>query len=339
MSERFCVLITNDDGVDAPGIHALMVGLLRRGISFVAVAPLKNQSACSMSMTLQKPMEMREHPEILEKVWADVKAGADSLGKTAEEPVDDVEKGPVGGGGVDEPIGRIFSLEGTPSDCMIVGLSGSIKELTPNMTPTLCISGINLGANVSVDVLHSGTIAGAREASLYGIPALATSLDTFDLGKFESAVESTIIAVEKLLEVLPLRPENLLRPNRGWLRDNAEYEDKSRLFNAFMRGDVFLSLNTPPVWNGVITPTKIGMRWYRNALHREDMGEGNFYSIDGVTVIDDVEKHSDVGALAKGEASLTVICTWPEGHPLELPGKLLRTNFDLNDEGWPIWLS
>jgi len=321
MNDRQCILLTNDDGVDAPGIHALMVGLLKSGISFVTIAPEKNQSACSMSMTLQKPMKMSERHDIAAEVCSEAFAN------------NEVKSGDEG------PTGRIFSLAGTPSDCMIVGLSGALEELTPELAPSLCVSGINLGANVSIDVLHSGTVAGAREASLYGLPSLATSLGTFEAGHFGPAVEATISVVQRLLKILPRKPENLLRPNRGWLRDNAEYEKTTRLFSALQRGDVFLSLNTPPQWNGKITPTKVGLRWYRNALHREDMGEGNYYSIDGVTVIDDTEKYCDIGALSKGEASLTVMSTWPVGHPLDIPGNLLRTNFELADDGWPLWLS
>ncbi len=63
-----------------------------------------------------------------------------------------------------------YSLNGTPADCVIYAL----RHLTPS-PPSLVISGINHGANLSDDIMYSGTVAAAREASRHGIPALAVS--------------------------------------------------------------------------------------------------------------------------------------------------------------------
>ncbi len=62
-----------------------------------------------------------------------------------------------------------WSVSGTPSDCVRVGL------LWLNLNPDLVISGVNHGGNLGVDILYSGTVAGAREANLLGVPSIAIS--------------------------------------------------------------------------------------------------------------------------------------------------------------------
>jgi len=65
-------------------------------------------------------------------------------------------------------------LSGTPADCVKFALTKVLKR-----KPTIVVSGINLGPNDGCSVFYSGTVAAAREASLYGITAIAFSLDTF----------------------------------------------------------------------------------------------------------------------------------------------------------------
>lgn len=67
-----------------------------------------------------------------------------------------------------------IGLSGTPADCIKFALKVALK-----IKPDIVVSGINLGANDGCSVFYSGTVAAAREASLYGIPAVAFSLDTF----------------------------------------------------------------------------------------------------------------------------------------------------------------
>ena len=71
-----------------------------------------------------------------------------------------------------------FSLNGTPADCVMYALDN--LYINP---PDLVISGINHGANLGDDVMYSGTVAGAREAAKYGIPAIAVSQYYEDLKK------------------------------------------------------------------------------------------------------------------------------------------------------------
>jgi 5'-nucleotidase len=65
----------------------------------------------------------------------------------------------------------VFSVEGTPADCV----NHAIGHLLPRR-PSLVLSGINRGANLAEDVFYSGTVGGAREATFFGVPALAISL-------------------------------------------------------------------------------------------------------------------------------------------------------------------
>ena len=77
-------------------------------------------------------------------------------------------------------------------------LSTGAEVLAPEIRPWLCISGINRGPNLSVDVLHSGTVSAAREASLYGLPSLSVSLATYSHQDYSQSIEATLALVERL---------------------------------------------------------------------------------------------------------------------------------------------
>ncbi len=69
---------------------------------------------------------------------------------------------------------KTFSIQGTPTDCVIMG----VRKFLGSTPPNLVLSGINHGQNIADDVTYSGTIAGAFEGSLLGIPSIALSLST-----------------------------------------------------------------------------------------------------------------------------------------------------------------
>ena len=123
------VLITNDDGVLAPGIRAVAEAL-RDFAEVVVAAPDRERSAASHSISLDRPLR-----------------------------VDEIEPG-------------IYAIDGTPVDCVYLAL----LHLVPRK-PALVVSGINNGFNLGSDVFYSGTVAGAVEAALRGVPALAVSLE------------------------------------------------------------------------------------------------------------------------------------------------------------------
>src|SRR5262252_6042872 len=141
MSERPLILVTNDDGVGAPGIAAAREALREIGDVIVA-APDRERSASSHSISLDRPLR-----------------------------VDEVDEG-------------MFAIDGTPVDCVYLAL----LHLVPRR-PALVVSGINNGYNLGSDVFYSGTVAGAVEGALRGVPALALSLERRRPQDFSHAAE------------------------------------------------------------------------------------------------------------------------------------------------------
>ncbi|NIX77246.1 5'/3'-nucleotidase SurE [Microvirga terricola] len=70
-----------------------------------------------------------------------------------------------------EISGRHFAVKGTPTDCVIMG----VRHLLRDQKPDLVLSGVNRGQNVAEDVSYSGTVAGAIEGTLLGVPSIALS--------------------------------------------------------------------------------------------------------------------------------------------------------------------
>ncbi|MFZ1700680.1 MAG: 5'/3'-nucleotidase SurE [Pyrinomonadaceae bacterium] len=85
---------------------------------------------------------------------------------------------------------RHWTVDGTPTDCVTLALN---QILAPDLRPTICCSGINPGANLGDDATYSGTVAGALEATILGVPGLAFSLVGYRDHYFN---ESARIAVE-----------------------------------------------------------------------------------------------------------------------------------------------
>lgn len=111
---------------------------------------------------------------------------------------------------------RVYFVDGTPTDCVNVAVAHLFHE-----KPDLVVSGINKGWNIGDDVTYSGTVAGALEGILLGIPSIAVSLQrtaTFDFS--HAAAAAATLAGEVLVRGLP--PRTLLNVNlpagvpRGW---------------------------------------------------------------------------------------------------------------------------
>ena len=139
------ILLTNDDGIYAPGLMALYEAL-RAEHHLDIVAPETEMSAVGHAITLTSPLRVRE---------------------IAKE-------------------GALFghAVSGTPADCVKI----AIQELLP-LAPEIVLSGINLGANVGVNVLYSGTVSAATEGAFLGIPSAAISLATHQQPDFRFAAE------------------------------------------------------------------------------------------------------------------------------------------------------
>ena len=141
------ILCTNDDGYMATGIRILASAASSLG-SVSTVAPDREQSATSHSLTLHHPLRARR------------------------------------------TVDGAFVVDGTPTDCVILG----VNELLPER-PDVCLSGVNHGPNMGEDVLYSGTVAAAMEATVMGIPSIALSYvgDRFeDLEGWEAVVRAIL---------------------------------------------------------------------------------------------------------------------------------------------------
>ncbi len=122
------ILLSNDDGYFAPGI-ALLAEMLAPLAEITVVAPERDRSGSSNSLTLDRPLTVRRAQ------------------------------------------GRFYYVNGTPTDCVHLAVTGLLKQL-----PDIVISGINHGANMGDDTIYSGTVAAATEGFLLGIPSIAISL-------------------------------------------------------------------------------------------------------------------------------------------------------------------
>jgi 5'-nucleotidase len=97
---------------------------------------------------------------------------------------------------------RVYAVDGTPTDCVNIAITQVLKGL-----PDLVVSGINKGWNLGDDVTYSGTVAGALEGALLGIPAIAVSLKyTRDAFDFSHAADAAATMAEAILrQPLPAR--------------------------------------------------------------------------------------------------------------------------------------
>lgn len=123
------ILVSNDDGVHATGIKILERIARKLSKDVWVVAPEGEQSAVSHSLTIRRPLRIRQNRA------------------------------------------RRFVVDGTPTDCVLLAINHILKD----DRPTLCLSGINRGANLGEDVTYSGTVAAAMEATMLGVPAIALS--------------------------------------------------------------------------------------------------------------------------------------------------------------------
>src|SRR5690349_22035638 len=96
---------------------------------------------------------------------------------------------------------RHWAIDGTPTDCVTLALNKILPEAE---RPDICVSGINHGGNLGDDATYSGTVAGALEATILGVPGLAVSLVAREHFDFTEAARFAVLATKKILrEGLP----------------------------------------------------------------------------------------------------------------------------------------
>lgn len=89
-----------------------------------------------------------------------------------------------------------YAISGTPADCVKIALMYIMKEKSPD----LIISGINRGPNLGINVLYSGTVSGATEGAILGVPSFAVSLASFKWDKYEAALDFSYRLAKMMLE-------------------------------------------------------------------------------------------------------------------------------------------
>ena len=96
---------------------------------------------------------------------------------------------------------RHWTVDGTPTDCVTLALN---QILAPDLRPQICCSGINPGANLGDDATYSGTVAGAMESTILGVPGLAFSLAAYRDHDFTESVNvARQITQKAIAEGLP----------------------------------------------------------------------------------------------------------------------------------------
>ena len=123
------IVVTNDDGIDAPGLLTAVNIANQLSDDVWVFAPAEEKSGASHSISLAHPMRL-------------------------------IERGP-----------KRFAITGSPADCIMVATRSMLKDQLPD----LIISGVNFGQNIAEDVTYSGTVAGAKEGTVMGIPSVALS--------------------------------------------------------------------------------------------------------------------------------------------------------------------
>ncbi len=171
---------------------------------------------------------------------------------------------------------RHYSLEGTPSDCVIFPMRSGFIHFTPDVI----VSGINHGYNLSSDTIYSGTCAAARQGAMYGIPSIAISAQKDERGiyDFTSAAEYLSRNLENFVSVLD--------------------------------GDSFLSLNFPPYWNGKVEKAGLGCISYQDRYTYTDDGKKITLRGDGYALeFEEVERKypGDMSLTRNGTATATII--------------------------------
>ncbi|OWZ82934.1 5'/3'-nucleotidase SurE [Natranaerobius trueperi] len=155
------VLLTNDDGIYAPGIYAMAKELSNKpNVEPIVVAPDREQSATGHAITVHKPLRVNE---------------VNKLGEKLNVP--------------------FYSVNGTPSDCVKLAIESIVDDKLD-----LVISGINRGANLGTDVLYSGTVSGAMEAAILGVNSIASSLVDFEYEDYSVAASYTSKVAEMVLK-------------------------------------------------------------------------------------------------------------------------------------------
>lgn len=144
------ILVTNDDGINSQGISALVAAMREIG-NVIVMAPLDEQSAVGHALTVSLPLRVTEY-----------------------------EKNSAFFG---------YAVSGTPADCVKLALRTFLRD-RGLAKPDIVVSGINHGRNTAVNIIYSGTVSAATEATVLDVPGVAVSLASYrQRGDFSGAAD------------------------------------------------------------------------------------------------------------------------------------------------------
>ncbi len=237
------ILLANDDGIWADGLRTLATTLAEDHEVYVC-APDRERSATGHSMSLHKPLMV--------------------MPMKTKDLVNTVKEG--------------WMTSGTPADCSKIALAALYKDIKFD----LMVSGINHGPNLGIDVLYSGTVSAALEASLLGLPAIATSLYSYTSKDFEDAAL--------------------------WIKD---FIAKNPNLISHIPPKSFLNINIPPGkrsdYKGVEI-TRLGNRAYEEKYEERQDPRGNYYFwLAGGPIEDHEVEGTDGYALLQHKVSITPV--------------------------------
>lgn len=236
-SSKPVILITNDDGITAPGIRALVEAVKDLG-QVIVVAPDSPQSGMGHAITIGTPLRL--------------------------DKVDEFE-------GIES-----WQCSGTPVDCVKLA-----RDKILHRKPDICLSGINHGANHSINLIYSGTMSAAMEAAIEGIPSAGFSLLDFSFHADFSVAQKVVRAIA------------------------------TRMLHEKMPEHLLLNVNIPKVneagFKGMKLCRQAYAKWEENFDHRIDPRGKAYYWMVGRFVNMDEGTDTDVQALEEGFASVVPV--------------------------------
>ncbi len=231
------ILVTNDDGITANGIRALVEVALELG-DVIVVAPDAPQSGMGHAISIDKPIRLRAMEGVFEGVLA------------------------------------AYDCSGTPVDCVKLAKNVLMKDRIVD----LCVSGVNHGSNASINIIYSGTLSAAMEASLEGAPAIGFSLlDYSAQADFEEG--------------------------KPFIRQIMQYV----LANGMAHGNL-LNVNIPKLPTEAIKGIRLcrqaDARWVEEFVEAKDPRGVKYYWLTGKFENEDLADDTDIWALENGYVSV-----------------------------------
>lgn len=236
-SEQPVILITNDDGITAPGIRNLVEAVKDLG-KIVVVAPDKPQSGMGHAITIGAPLRL--YPVT---VFEGIEA---------------------------------WQCSGTPVDCVKLAVDKVLHR-----KPDLCLSGINHGANHSINVIYSGTMSAAVEAAIESIPSVGFSLMDYSIEADFTAARKYVRQITELMLQYPLDKHTVLNVN--------------------------IPKGPDELINGIKICRQAYAKYKENFIERTDPHKRNYYWLTGEFINYDEGTDTDVWALENNYVSVVPV--------------------------------